>query len=152
MTVVLISAGEKIVQNDARASPACTLAWARLNTSGSGTFLRMYSTRKAGSTPIQNRLRHAHSGGNNENATVYKTAAAPHPTAQPLCTVPTALPRCSARTISPINTEPTAHSPPKPRPCNARSTNNCSKFCAKPMATVHAENHRIVYCRTRTRP
>ena len=112
----------------------------------------MYSTRKAGSTPIQNRLRQAHSGGSSEKASVYKIAAAPQPTAQPLCTAPTALPRCWARTISPISTEPTAHSPPKPRPCSARSTNSCSKFCAKPMATVQTENHRMVYCSTRTRP
>src|SRR5262249_40356574 len=40
--------------------------------------------------------------------------------AQPLCTVPTALPRCSARITSPMSTAPAAHSPPKPSPLSAR--------------------------------
>ena len=46
-------------------------------------------------------------------------AARPQPMAQPPCTVPTALPRCWARMVSPISTEPTAHSPPKPKPLQA---------------------------------
>jgi hypothetical protein len=65
---------------------------------------------------------------------VYRIAATAHPIAQPLCTVPTAQPRYSVLTISPISTEPTAHSPPKPRPWSARNTKICSKFWAKPIS------------------
>src|ERR1700738_3163592 len=43
-----------------------------------------------------------------------------HPMAQPACVVPTARPRSAGRIFSPMRTEPTAHSPPNPRPCRPR--------------------------------
>src|ERR1035438_1364031 len=79
-------------------------------------------------------------------------AAMPHPMAHPPCTVPTALPRCCARMASPISTEPTAHSPPKPRPCSPRVISNCQKELVNPLKKVKNANHRMVICRTRTRP
>src|SRR5271167_2685668 len=76
----------------------------------------------------------------------------PHPTAQPPCTVPTALPRCSARMVSPISTEPTAHSPPNPKPCNPRQKSSCQKLLVKPLRNVNTANQTMVICRTLTRP
>ncbi len=76
----------------------------------------------------------------------------PQPTAQLLCTRPTALPRWRARIISAISTEPTDHSPPKPRPCSIRVTNSCSDDCVKPLRKVKKLNHSTVSCSTRTRP
>src|SRR5208337_3676262 len=96
--------------------------------------------------------RQAMAGGSHENSTVYRIAVTPHPTAQPLCTVPTALPRCSARMVSPISTEPTAHSPPKPRPCNPRVTSSCQKEWVNPLRKVNTANQAIVICRILTRP
>src|SRR5262245_52822365 len=58
-------------------------------------------------------------------------AAAPQPTAQPVCTRPTARPRYLSRTTSPISTAPAAHTPPNPRPWSARKANNVSKLIAK---------------------
>ena len=72
--------------------------------------------------------------------------------AQPLCTDPTALPRCCARITSPMSTAPAAHSPPKPRPIRARQTASCSKFCVKPCRKVKNANHTMVICKVRTRP
>jgi hypothetical protein len=60
----------------------------------------------------------------------------PQPMAQPPCTVPTALPRYWARIASPINTEPTAHSPPKPRPCSPRVISSCQNEFVNPLKNV----------------
>src|SRR5579862_5631237 len=76
----------------------------------------------------------------------------PQPTAQPVCTNPTARPRYLSRTTSPISTAPAAHSPPKPKPCNARKMKSCSKFWAKAHKNVNSEYHKIVICNMRTRP
>src|SRR5271165_5442689 len=54
--------------------------------------------------------------------------------------------------VSPISTEPTAHSPPKPKPCTPRQASNCQKFCVKPLKKVNTANHTIVICRILTRP
>ena len=72
--------------------------------------------------------------------------------AQPLCTVPTALPRYSGRMVSPISTAPTAHSPPKPSPCSPRVTSNCQKDVVNPLRNVNTENQITVHCRTRGTP
>src|SRR6185312_4122709 len=79
-------------------------------------------------------------------------AAAPQPIDQPVCTSPTARPRYLSRITSPISTAPAAHSPPNPSPCNARNTNNCSKFCANAQRNVKNEYQRMVICSMRTRP
>src|SRR5690242_2777491 len=76
----------------------------------------------------------------------------PQPTAQPVWTMPTPRPRYLSRITSPISTAPAAHSPPKPRPCNARNTKSCSKFCANAQRNVKTEYQRIVICSIRTRP
>ena len=76
----------------------------------------------------------------------------PQPIAHPPCTVPTALPRYSARMASPISTEPTAHSPPKPRPCRPRVISSCQKELVNPLRKVNSANHKMVICRMRTRP
>ena len=83
---------------------------------------------------------------------VLTISAMAQPMAQPDCTVPTALPRCSARITSPISTAPAAHSPPKPKPIRARAIKSCSKLWAKPLRKVKTENHRMVSCSVRTRP
>ena len=83
---------------------------------------------------------------------VARIAAAPQPNAQALCTVPTALPRSAPRTTSPISTEPAAHSPPKPKPWNPRTTSNCSKFWVKPERKVKKANHAIMMLSIRARP
>src|SRR5271157_2250819 len=102
--------------------------------------------------PIQNMARHAVSAGSTEKSTVKQIAAMPHPTAHPPCTVPTALPRCCARMASPISTEPTAHSPPKPRPCRPRVISSCQNELVNPLRNVKNANHRMVICRMRARP
>ena len=83
---------------------------------------------------------------------VARIAAAPQPQAQALCTVPTALPRFSARITSPISTEPAAHSPPKPSPCKPRTIRSCSKFWVNPERNVKNANQAIVIIRSRARP
>src|SRR5271157_6223427 len=83
---------------------------------------------------------------------MYTSTEPPDPTAQPVCTIPTPRPRYLSRITSPISTDPAAHSPPKPSPCNARSTKSCSKFWAKAQRKVKTEYQRIVICSIRTRP
>ena len=54
--------------------------------------------------------------------------------------------------VSPISTEPTAHSPPNPKPCNPRQRSSCQKPWVKPLKKVNTANQTMVICRTRTRP
>ena len=75
---------------------------------------------------MANITRQAISAGNSRKIAEYSSTDAPQPTAQALCTEAIALPRCSGRMISAISTAPAAHSPPKPKPCKALSTSNCS--------------------------
>src|SRR5215510_2022458 len=79
-------------------------------------------------------------------------AAAPQPTAQPVCTRPTARPRYLSRTTSPISTAPAAHSPPNPKPWSARKANNISKLIAKAHRKVKNEYQRMVIWSIFTRP
>ncbi len=102
--------------------------------------------------PIQNMARQARFAGSQENNATENIAAMPQPMAHPPCTVPTALPRCSARIVSPINTEPTAHSPPKPRPWHPRVKSNCQKLLVNPLRKVKSANQRMVNCKTWVRP
>src|ERR1035437_7999913 len=101
---------------------------------------------------IQNMARQARPAGSHENNATEHIAAIPQPMAQPPCTVPTALPRCSARIVSPISTEPTAHSQPKPRPLHPRVISNCQKLLVNPLRKVNSANQRMVHCKTRARP
>src|SRR5574337_109496 len=98
----------------------------------------MYRISSAGTMPSQNSTRQAVSGANSVYTAQNATAAMPQPTAQLLCTRPTALPRCRAWIISAISTEPTDHSPPKPRPCSERVIRSCSYECVKPLKKVNA--------------
>src|SRR5271167_2625468 len=107
---------------------------------------------KPGKSPNQNTIFHAHCGGARELTAQNANAAAAQPTDQLLCTSPAALPRCCASMISATNTDPTAHSPPKPKPCMARVKNSCAKECVKPLKKVKTANHNTVSCRMRARP
>ena len=102
--------------------------------------------------PTKNNERHAISWGKSWKITVARIAAAPHPNAHALCTVPTALPRSAPRITSPISTEPAAHSPPKPKPWRPRTTSNCSKLWVKPDRKVKNANHAIMMLSSRARP
>ena len=116
----------KISQKFGRASmPARMRAWLSWYTSLSSMKRRMTNTSSAGTMPIMNKTRQAVSGAMAWKARVERIAAAAQPTAQPACMEPSALPRCSARMVSPSSTAPAAHSPPKPKPINARQMNSC---------------------------
>src|ERR1700733_7866114 len=106
----------------------------------------------AGARPIQNTVLQASCGGSTEFTPQKASAASAQPTDQLLCTRPVALPRCFASIISETNIAPTTHSPPKPRPCNARVANNCPNDCAKPLKNVKTANQSTVSCRRGGRP
>ncbi len=110
-------------------------ACAFCHTSGSLTLRRTQAAARAGRMPTKNAARQPQTG----STSCVTMAAAAKPTAQELCTIPSALPRCSAGQVSDTSAAPHAHSPPMPIPSKARKTIKCHAVCARPQAPVKIE-------------
>ena len=63
-----------------------------------------------------------------------------------------ALLRSSGRNDSATSTAPDAHSPPMPRPSNARQIASCTTLCEVAAPSEQIEYMRMVMLRARTRP
>ena len=116
--------------------------------SGSSTFRRTHSVKRAGRTPTKNTTRQPHVG----RTRAVTSAAAPLPIAHELCMNPSALPRVSAGHVSDTSAAPLAHSPPMPNPSSTRKMASCHMFCASPHRPVKIEYSRTLPMSARVRP
>ena len=119
----------------AAAPPLRSRSFSAIHTSGSSTFLRTHSVKNAGRMPTKNTARQPYLGRMKPTT----IAAVAKPIAHELCMKPSARPRCFAGHVSDTSAAPLAHSPPMPRPSNARNTANCQRFCDSPHAAVKTE-------------
>jgi hypothetical protein len=112
---------------------------------------RIQNTRRAGNMPTPNRRRHAIGVAALVYAGLYAVLPAnhfahQHRTGRPLAAE--AEPGQISRSRRRFCADRCGHW----SGCNARNTNSCSKFWAKPQRKVKTEYHAIAICMTRTRP
>ena len=125
-------------------------------TSDSGMWRRMSTTRSAGATEMKKQPRQPHSGPNafasagSTNPPI--TEATAMPSGAPVCITAAKRPRIRAGNVSPTSVCPVAHSPPTPRPVMIRHTASHAAPCANPHSSAPSEYTRIVHESTVLRP